>query len=113
MNTVAKVNLRNQLRIQREFTSSADFMEQVGKRVSAQGMFLAMRSPLTAGTTLEIAFTLPSGRDILRGAAEVAKVQDESASMPAGVWIRFRQLTPRSLKNLELISAWRASQNAG
>lgn len=104
---VAKVNLRNQLRIQREYGNSAEFMEQVGRRISAQGMFLAMRSPLEPGTSVELAFTLPSGRDILRGTTEVVKVQEETAKIPAGVWIKFVSMTARSQKNLELISAWR------
>lgn len=109
---VAKVNLRNQLRIQREYATSAEFMEQSGKRISAQGMFLAMRAPLEIGVIVELAFTLPSGRDILRGKTEVIKIQEENAKTPAGVWVKFLDITPRSQKNLDLIAAWRSQNDA-
>jgi uncharacterized protein (TIGR02266 family) len=59
--------------------------------LSPEGMFLATRDPLEAGTRIDVAFTLPiPGAPRLTAKGEVVRVEVETA--PLGVGIRFTSI---------------------
>jgi len=92
-----------------DFADSAAFVDQLGKSVTAKGMFIAMRlnDRIGRGQEIEIRFTLDGRKEILSGTAKVVFVRDGSNGETPGYGVAFRTLTDRSRKNLEMIQAWR------
>jgi uncharacterized protein (TIGR02266 family) len=80
------------------FDDFADFVTEYSGNISLGGMFVKIADPPPIGTSLEIEFRLDDGLDLIRGRGKVIWVRDEAPApeQPAGIGVRFVELTPGS-----------------
>ncbi|HEX2254958.1 MAG TPA: TIGR02266 family protein, partial [Thermoanaerobaculia bacterium] len=74
------------------------FVEENSANLSLGGMFIQTDERPPLGTELSIEFRLEDGFELIRGTGRVAWVRDEPAGpeLPAGIGVRFLELTPGS-----------------
>lgn len=92
---ILKVDYRN---VNKFFT---DFAENL----SAGGMFIATRRPLSPGTTITVEFMLPDTSVKIKTKAEVvwSRNATKSRSHKRGMGIRFSELTNEDKKKIDLM----------
>ena len=80
------------------FDDFADFVTEYSGNISLGGMFVKIADPPPIGTSLEIEFRLDDGVDLIRGRGKVIWVREEAPApeQPAGIGVRFVELTPGS-----------------
>src|SRR5947199_360023 len=102
--TVHRVSRRVPLltRVQFMFVCFSGFLSYFSANVSPGGMFIRTRTPQPPGTVLEFEFRLGDGFELIKGRGEVVWVrpEDEGPARPAGMGLRFLEL---SLGSKELI----------
>jgi len=87
-----------QTRVQFKFDRFSGFISEYSANISPGGMFLRTRTPRPPGTVLDLEFRLGDGFELIKGRGEVIWVrdEDEGASRPAGMGIRFLDLSQGS-----------------
>jgi len=87
-----------QTRVQFKFDRFSGFISEYSANISPGGMFLRTRTPRPAGTVLDLEFRLGDGFELIKGRGEViwARAEDEGAARPAGMGIRFLNLSQGS-----------------
>jgi uncharacterized protein (TIGR02266 family) len=85
-------------RVQFKFDRFSGFISEYSSNISPGGMFIKTRSPLPPGQTLDFAFRLGDGFELIKGRGEVmwARDQDEGPGRPAGMGLRFLELAEGS-----------------
>lgn len=91
-----RVPLEN--RIQLKFDRFSGFVSEYTANLSPSGVFIRTKDPKPAGTVLEFEFRLGDGFELIRGRGEVIwnRRADEGPSRPAGMGVRFLELSPGS-----------------
>jgi uncharacterized protein (TIGR02266 family) len=81
-------------RVQFKFDRFSGFISEYSSNISPGGMFIKTRSPLQPGQTLDFAFRLGDGFELIKGRGEVVwtRDQDEGPTRPAGMGLRFLEL---------------------
>ncbi|HYO13441.1 MAG TPA: TIGR02266 family protein [Thermoanaerobaculia bacterium] len=81
-------------RVQFKFDRFSGFISEYSSNISPGGMFIKTRSPLQPGQTLDFAFRLGDGFELIKGRGEVVwtRAQDEGPTRPAGMGLRFLEL---------------------
>ncbi|HEV2851531.1 MAG TPA: TIGR02266 family protein [Thermoanaerobaculia bacterium] len=85
-------------RVQFKFDRFSGFLSEYSANVSPGGIFLRARAPQPPGTVLDFEFRLGDGFELIKGRGEVVWVrpEDEGPTRPAGMGIRFLELSPGS-----------------
>ncbi|HEV7786196.1 MAG TPA: TIGR02266 family protein [Thermoanaerobaculia bacterium] len=85
-------------RVQFKFDRFSGFLSDFSANVSPGGMFIRTRTPQPAGTVLELEFRLGDGFELIRGRGEVVwtRSEDEGPARPAGMGLRFLELSQGS-----------------
>lgn len=85
-------------RVQFKFDRFSGFLSEYSANVSPGGIFLRTRAPQPPGTVLDFEFRLGDGFELIKGRGEVVWVRpgDEGPTRPAGMGIRFLELSPGS-----------------
>jgi molecular chaperone DnaK len=85
-------------RVQFKFDRFSGFLSDFSANVSPGGLFIRTRTPQPAGTVLEFEFRLGDGFELIRGRGEVVwiRAEDEGAARPAGMGLRFLELSQGS-----------------
>jgi uncharacterized protein (TIGR02266 family) len=81
------------------YQSFVDFVDTQSMNVSRSGMFIASKTSVPIGTSIDFEFALADGFPLLRGRAEVVRI----SSAPPGVGVRFNQLDEPSRKLIDRI----------
>jgi uncharacterized protein (TIGR02266 family) len=91
-----RVPLEN--RIQLKFDRFSGFVSEYTANLSPSGVFIKTRDPKPPGTVLEFEFRLGDGFELIRGRGEVIwnRRQEEGTARPAGMGVRFLELSPGS-----------------
>lgn len=85
-------------RVQFKFDRFSGFISEYSSNISPGGMFIKTRSPLQPGQTLDFAFRLGDGFELIKGRGEVVwtRDQDDGPARPAGMGLRFLELAEGS-----------------
>src|SRR5947208_3865058 len=85
-------------RVQFKFDRFDGFISEYSANVSPGGMFIRTRAPQPPGTVLDFAFRLGDGFELIRGRGEVVwnRLEDEGPTRPAGMGLRFQELSEGS-----------------
>jgi uncharacterized protein (TIGR02266 family) len=86
-------------RVQFKFDRFSGFLSEFSANVSPGGMFIRTQSPQPSGTLLEFEFRLGDDYELIKGKGEVVwnRPYDEGPKRPAGIGIRFLELSEGSL----------------
>jgi len=104
--------LRLQLVIQKDFSTSEAFMEELGWWIFGRYLFLPTTNTPPLGKEVEFSFTLRGKREILKGKGIVRFISDGTSHLPSGFGMEMTSLTPRSETNLKLIHLWQEEHPA-
>jgi molecular chaperone DnaK len=85
-------------RVQLKFEWFSGFISEYSANISPGGMFIRTQTPELVGRVLGFEFRLGDGFELIQGTGEVAWVRqlDESVEKPAGMGLRFLELSPHS-----------------
>jgi uncharacterized protein (TIGR02266 family) len=85
-------------RVQFKFDRFSGFISDYSANISPGGMFIRSRAPQPQGTVFDIEFRLGDGFELIKGRAEVVwtRTEDEGPTRPAGMGLRFLELSPGS-----------------
>ncbi|MFP5288547.1 MAG: TIGR02266 family protein, partial [Thermoanaerobaculia bacterium] len=85
-------------RVQFKFDRFSGFISEYSSNISPGGMFIKTQTPLPPGQTLDFAFRLGDGFELIKGRGEVmwTRDQDEGPMRPAGMGLRFLELAEGS-----------------
>jgi uncharacterized protein (TIGR02266 family) len=85
-------------RIQLKFDRFSGFISEYVANVSPGGIFIRTTAPEPPGQILEFEFRLGDGFELIKGRGEVvwARGSDQGPDLPAGMGVRFLQLSPGS-----------------
>jgi uncharacterized protein (TIGR02266 family) len=87
-----------QTRVQFKFDRFSGFISEYSANISPGGMFLRTKEPRSPGTVLDLEFRLGDGYELIKGRGEViwVRAEDEGSGRPAGMGIRFLDLSEGS-----------------
>ncbi|HSK81145.1 MAG TPA: TIGR02266 family protein [Thermoanaerobaculia bacterium] len=85
-------------RVQFKFDRFSGFISEYSSNISPGGMFIRTKTPLPSGQTLDFAFRLGDGFELIKGKGEIvwARMEDEGPARPAGMGLRFLELSEGS-----------------
>ncbi|HEX9943859.1 MAG TPA: TIGR02266 family protein [Thermoanaerobaculia bacterium] len=85
-------------RVQFKFDRFSGFISEYSANISPGGMFIRTRAPQPPGTVLDLEFRLGDGFELITGRGEVVwmRAEDEGPTRPAGMGIRFLELSQGS-----------------
>jgi len=85
-------------RVQFKFDRFSGFISEYSANISPGGLFLRTRSPRPPGTVLDFEFRLGDGFELIKGRGEViwVRAEDEGPARPAGMGLRFLELSEGS-----------------
>jgi uncharacterized protein (TIGR02266 family) len=85
-------------RVQFKFDRFSGFISEYSANISPGGMFLRTGAPQPPGTALELEFRLGDGFELIKGRGEViwTRAESEGPTRPAGMGIRFLELSEGS-----------------
>lgn len=85
-------------RVQFKFDRFSGFISEYSANISPGGLFLRTLEPRPPGTVLDLEFRLGDGYELIRGRGEViwVRAEDEGTARPAGMGIRFLELSEGS-----------------
>lgn len=85
-------------RVQFKFDRFSGFISEYSANISPGGLFLRTRNPRPPGTVVDFEFRLGDGFELIKGRGEViwVRAEDEGPSRPAGMGIRFLELSEGS-----------------
>ena len=85
-------------RVLLKFDRFSGFISEFSSNVSQGGMFIRTRTPEPVGTVLDFGFRLGDDYELIHGRGEVVwiRAQDQASDRPAGMGIRFLELSAGS-----------------
>ncbi len=85
-------------RVQFKFDRFSGFISEYSANISPGGLFLRTQEPQPPGTVLDLEFRLGDGYELIRGRGEViwVRAEDEGTARPAGMGLRFLELSEGS-----------------
>lgn len=85
-------------RVQFTFDRFSGFILEYSSNISPGGMFLKTKTPLPLGKTLDFEFSMGDGYELIKGRGEVVwtRSEDDGPTRPAGMGIRFLELSEGS-----------------
>jgi molecular chaperone DnaK len=85
-------------RVQFKFDLFSGFLSEYSSNISPGGLFIRTRTPQPIGTVLDFEFRLGDGFELIKGTGEVVWVreEDDGPARPAGMGLRFRELSQGS-----------------
>ena len=85
-------------RVQFKFDRFDGFISEYSSNISPGGLFLRTRAPQPPGTVLDFELRLGDGFELIRGSGEVIwnRLEDEGPARPAGMGLRFLELSEGS-----------------
>lgn len=85
-------------RVQFKFDRFFGFLSEFSSNISPGGMFIRTYEPQPQGTVLDLEFSLGDGFELINGRGEVMwnRIRDDSPERPAGMGIRFLELSEGS-----------------
>jgi molecular chaperone DnaK len=85
-------------RVQFKFDLFSGFLSEYSSNISPGGLFIRTRTPQPMGTLLDFEFRLGDGFELIKGSGEVVWVreEDDGPTRPAGMGLRFRELSQGS-----------------
>ena len=85
-------------RVQFKFDRFFGFLSEYSSNISPGGMFIRTYEPQPAGKVLDLEFSLGDGFELIKGRGEVMwnRTRDDSPGRPAGMGIRFLELSEGS-----------------
>jgi uncharacterized protein (TIGR02266 family) len=85
-------------RVQFKFDRFEGFISEYSANISPGGLFLRTRAPQPSGTVLDFELRLGDGFELIRGRGEVVwtRMEDEGTARPAGMGLRFLELSEGS-----------------
>lgn len=85
-------------RVQFKFDRFSGFISEYSANISPGGLFLRTKSPRPPGTVLDFEFRLGDGFELIKGRGEViwVRAEDEGPARPAGMGLRFLELSEGS-----------------
>jgi molecular chaperone DnaK len=85
-------------RVQFKFDRFTGFISEYSANISPGGMFIRTRAPQPPGTVLDFEFRMGDGFELIKGTGEVIwnRTEDEGTARPAGMGIRFLELSQGS-----------------
>ena len=85
-------------RVQFKFDRFSGFISEYSSNISPGGMFIRTKTPLPPGQTLDFAFRLGDGFELIKGKGEIVwtRAEDEGPARPAGMGLRFLELSDGS-----------------
>lgn len=85
-------------RVQLKFDRFSGFISEYSSNISPGGMFIKTQNPLPAGDVLDFELRLGDGFELIKGNGQVVwtRAQDEGPSRPAGMGLRFLELSQGS-----------------
>jgi uncharacterized protein (TIGR02266 family) len=85
-------------RVQFKFDRFSGFLSEYSANISPGGMFIRTLAPQPPGSVLEFEFRLGDGFELIKGRGEVVwtRAEDDGVSRPAGMGIRFLDLSQGS-----------------
>src|SRR5215210_1331296 len=85
-------------RVQFKFDRFSGFLSEYSSNISPGGLFIRTRTPQPLGTVLDFEFRLGDGFELIKGSGEVVWVreEDDGPTRPAGMGLRFRELSQGS-----------------
>jgi len=85
-------------RVQFKFDRFTGFISEFSANISPGGMFIRTRAPQPPGTVLDLEFRLGDGFELIKGTGEVVwnRTEDEGTDRPAGMGLRFLELSQGS-----------------
>jgi uncharacterized protein (TIGR02266 family) len=85
-------------RVQFTFDRFSGFILEYSSNISPGGMFLKTKAPLPLGKTLDFEFSMGDGYELIKGRGEVvwSRQEDDGPTRPAGMGIRFLELSEGS-----------------
>ncbi|HEY4588702.1 MAG TPA: TIGR02266 family protein, partial [Thermoanaerobaculia bacterium] len=85
-------------RVQFKFDRFDGFISEYSSNISPGGLFLRTRAPQPPGTVLDFELRLGDGFELIRGSGEVVwnRLEDEGPARPAGMGLRFLELSEGS-----------------
>jgi uncharacterized protein (TIGR02266 family) len=85
-------------RVQFKFDRFSGFLSEYSANISPGGMFIRTSAPQPVGTSLDLEFRLGDGFELIKGRGEViwTRAEDEGIARPAGMGIRFVELSEGS-----------------
>lgn len=86
-------------RVQFKFDRFSGFLSEFSANISPGGMYIRSQTPQENGTVLDFEFRLGDGYELIKGRGEVvwSRPYDEGPRRPAGMGIRFLELSEGSL----------------
>lgn len=87
-------------RVQFTFDRFSGFVLEYSSNISPGGMFLKTRTPLPEGKIIDFECSLGDGYELIKGRAEVVwtRLEDDGTTRPAGMGVRFLELSEGSLE---------------
>jgi len=98
---LAKIGLMPQ--IVKNYLSSKEFVEEMGKLISEKGFFLQTKREIDKGSFIQFNFTLNNDKHILKGIGQITFIREN----PAGWGVKFVEIDERSQKNIQMILEWK------
>src|SRR5215217_7133803 len=85
-------------RVQFKFDRFSGFLSEYSSNISPGGLFIRTLTPQPMGTVLDFEFRLGDGFELIKGSGEVVWVreEDDGPTRPAGMGLRFRDLSQGS-----------------
>lgn len=85
-------------RVQFKFDRFDGFISEYSSNISPGGLFLRTRAPQPPGTVIDFELRLGDGFELIRGRGEVVwnRLEDEGPTRPAGMGLRFLELSEGS-----------------
>src|SRR3954453_16621186 len=85
-------------RVQFKFDRFDGFITEYSANISPGGLFLRTRAPQPPGTVLDFELRLGDGFELIRGRGEVVwnRLEDDGPARPAGLGLRFLELSEGS-----------------
>lgn len=93
---------RARLKIEVSYKTADVFTSNSSINISKGGIFIKTPNPPPMGTQLDLEFKLPDSGKTIQAAGEIVWCQHTStkSSLPAGMGIKFRQISPDDLREV-------------
>ncbi|MEL6347428.1 MAG: TIGR02266 family protein [Myxococcota bacterium] len=109
-----RIDRRLPIRIQVDYETLDEFLEDVTANISVGGMFIRTDAPLVVGTRFRLRFTLPDERRAIDAVGEVrwTVMPDRvNGRRVPGMGVRFDQLSESDQRQLEtLLANWKPGE---
>src|SRR6185436_9122854 len=87
-----------QTRVQFKFDRFSGFISEYSSNISPGGIFIKTHQPAPSGQVIDFEFRLGDGFELIKGQGQVvwSRTEDEGPARPAGMGLRFLELSQDS-----------------